>query len=93
MYFFNYCLISDGITSLNLETEKLLISHLKLIERNEELIDSKINSRINKIESNNQNDLLDQVLRKNEVLAQELDRIKQENTELKRKLNNITLQS
>ncbi len=62
------------------------------MERNEETVENNIDLCINTINSNNEN-ILDQVLRKNETLLQELDRIKQENKELKKKLNNIELQN
>jgi len=63
------------------------------MERNEETVENNIDLFINNVNSNNENDILDQVLRKNETLLQELDRIKQENKELKKKLNNIELQN
>lgn len=78
---------------MNSESAKLLISHLKLVERNEETVENNIDLCINTINSNNENDILDQVLSKNETLLQELDRIKQENKELKKKLNSIELQN
>jgi hypothetical protein len=63
------------------------------MERNEETVENNIDLFINNINSNNENDILDQVLRKNETLLQELNRIKQENKELKKRLNNIGLQN
>jgi hypothetical protein len=62
------------------------------MERNEETLENNIDLCINDFNSSNENDILDQVLRKNENLLQELDQIRQENKELKKKLN-IELQN
>ncbi len=62
------------------------------MERNEETLENNIDLCINDFNSSNENDILGQVLRKNENLLQELDQIRQENKELKKKLN-IELQN
>ena len=78
-----WCLISEH-TCASAHTEQLLVLHLKLRQRNGRTIDAIIELGV--AHNKESNDVLDEVLKKNESLVQEMQSIRRENLELKNRL-------
>ena len=72
------------------QTEHLLSHHLKLRQRNDETIGSNIDTETNKVKQiDSQTEILDEILKRNESLTQEMERLRKENNDLKTKLKSF----
>ncbi|CAG2105474.1 unnamed protein product [Medioppia subpectinata] len=91
---YNQMTVTPLNTNVSAHTEQLLIPHLKLRLRNGQRSDSSIDLATNeKREPNDDNDVLDQVLKKNEILTEQMQRLVIENIELKKQINDRIHQS